>query len=163
MIGKLPRAVEDKAEGRLKDKPRKVSHDHLVSHYFPEPLADQKLELEGMPQGASPRQGPSPLKEINPQQPIIHPPKHRQHLPQPSTNSPNLPMPISKNSNSTSSPKRAPLPPNRIRSLLHSWLARTIPNLHKDSITFDSKVSIPENGFRWYPPIGPCTERQTKS
>jgi hypothetical protein len=163
MIGKLHRAVEDKVEDQPKDKPRKVSHDHLVSHYFPETLADQKLELEGMPQGPNPRQGPSPQQETNPQQQIMHQPKHHPHLPQPSTNSPNLPMPISKDSNSTSSPKRVPLPPNRIRSLLHSWLARTIPNLHKDSITFDSKVSILENGFRWYPPTGPCTECQTKS
>jgi hypothetical protein len=155
--------VEVKAEDQLKDKPRKVSHDHLVSHYFPESLADQKLELEGMPQGPNPRQGPSPLQEINPKQPIIHQPKHRPHLVQQNINSPNLPMPILKNSNSTSSPKKAPLPLNRIRSLLHSWLARTILNLHKDSITFDSKVSILENGFRWCLPTGPCTECPTKS
>lgn len=150
-------------EDRPKDKPRKVSHDHLVSHYFPETLADPKLELEGMPQGPNPRQGPSPLQEINPKQPIIHKHKHHPHLLQQNTNSPNLPMPILSNSNSISPPKKAALAPIRIRSLLHSWPARTIPNLHKDSITFDSKVSIPENGFRWYPPTGPCTECQTKS
>ena len=144
MIGKLPRAVEDEVEDQHKDKPRKVSNDHLVSKQIQETSADLKLELEGVPQGPNSRQVPNPKPEINPKQPIIHKTKHHPPFLHQNISTPNLPMPILSNSNSISPPKEAPS--DRNRSLCHYWLAQLMKSSPPRSITFDTKVSVLVNG-----------------